>query len=190
MNLLGIYEAISANIKAILIGLGIASLLGAGMFLRGCQYGEERMDAKWKSQIAMSKPIEVRRDTVIKYVPQPQSRGTVQSIPVEPPKDYQKAIDSLKVLVEAKDARLEDVIAPYKSTIETPAIGKLEVTVWPAWKQITYEHYPPPMKIETVTIEKERLVLAPRSTWETVRDVGIGVIGGALITYAVIRVSR
>lgn len=190
MNLFSIFQTISGNIKAILIGAGIASLLGFGIFIRGCQYGEERTDAKWRANIQNAKSVEVRRDTVIKYIPQPQTHGTVQGISVDPSKEYQRAIDSLRVLLDTKNATLEDVLKPYNATIETPAIGKLEVTCWPVWKNITYVHSPPPMKIETVTIERERLVLAPRSTWETVRDVGIGVVGGALITYVVIQATH
>jgi len=173
--------------QTILISLGLSVLLGLGIFIRGCQYGEERMDAKWKSQLATSKPVEVRRDTTVELKPQPVSTGRLAVGQIlTPGPDYQKAIDSLKTLIEAKTVLIEDLLAPHKTVIESPAIGKLEVTYWPAWKHLTYVHFPPPIKITTVTIEKERVVIAPKTFWETI-DAPVAAVATAVLTYLLIK---
>jgi len=211
MNLLGIFQKIQDSIKAILIGVGIASLIGTGLYIRGCQDGEARMDAKYKQEFRNAKPREVSRDT--SFTPQKPDSGKYAILVEDSSSDrqaivrYKKRVDTILKKgdelaasqateiegLRAKNKYLEEKLRQaYESRLvylNTPQIGELWAWIYPADSTLRpYKHNPSPLQI--ITIKTELPVLEPRSTWETARDVGIGVIGGALITYAVIRVSR
>jgi hypothetical protein len=183
-------DKIRQYFQEIVIGV-LALILGATVgYFKGCYDGEEKTDTKWRTEIAAGAYKEVRRDTIVQYVPIKPTTGNIGANPVPVTEAYQKAIDSLKSVIQNKDTLIFRLLSPKTATFETPALGSLNVTYWPAVERFTYTHFPPPEKIRTVTVEKEKIVLTPRSTWETIQKVVTGAVIGGTIAYVTLRLAR
>jgi len=190
-------EWIVSNAKLLLYGIAAIVCVGAFCFVRGCSYGEGQMDTKWRAEIAAARPVERHRDTV--FVPRKPYTGTFQPKTItvvehnkkiaevtaqamELTQAYANKVDSCRAINKQVTAAYIQALQPRLIELETPELGKLILRYFPADSTANiYEHHPPPIK--EVIIYRDKLVLEPRSDWETVGYVVLGTTIGGLIMY-------
>ena len=176
----------------------VAAVLGA-TYLKGHSDGVDQTDNKWKAAIADAKDKVVKVDTI--FLPQKPSEGTFSPQAIVDAA-YQKKVtavidearnlavaygtraDSLQAINTQLEARLELSLEPKMIHLATTELGDLILKYYPADSSANvYRYQPPPEKV--VTVYQEKLVMEPRSDWETAAHYVIGVAVGIVAGYAI-----
>lgn len=177
---------VTGNVQAFLIGLTAFVLLGAGIFIKGCNYGENRKDAEYKTAISEGKLVERSRDTT--STPQAPVEGhfgtqtlkdptydakvrqavqaAYQRGKLEASQQHLSDLDSANAVISILGDELDKAYQPKLGHIKTPSIGELWFTFYPVDSTANvFRHEPPPLK--TIYVTNDKLVLVPRSNLET-----------------------